>query len=208
MNSQVDTLEPSGPAPRVIVFKPADREHLFAKFKLKGAWVKRATPFTPGQEEEARAFGVKLYAAALVPERLTVREWSRRWLAQRTVDDVDNDESRLRNHVLPAIGEMLLAEVRPAQLVDVVEKLKEHHAPRTIRNVYSVIKAMYRDAVIQDLLTRQDDPCILTARQLGKLRDKDLGWRQEAVFARQELELLLESTPCPRRGPHVLLLSG
>ena len=62
-------------------------------------------------------------------------------------------------------------------------------------NVYSVVKALFRGARIDDLVV--SDPCILTARQLGKLRDKDLGWRAEAVFTRGELLTLLTDPRIP-----------
>jgi integrase len=194
---------------RVSIFQPAGRPNLFAKFKLNGQWVKRATPFKPGEEARAEAWAlVKQHEEAV----LTVRAWSVRWLAERRVSgirDADNDNSRLNLHILPAIGDMALDEVRPKHIVDIVDKLKrEGRAPRTVRNVYSVIKALFRDARIQDLC--KTDPCILGHRQLGKLRDKDLGWRAGAVFSREELALLVgdERIPNDRRLLYGLLGLG
>ena len=84
---------------------------------------------------------------------VTVRAWARVWLAARKGADRANDETRLRLHVLPIIGELELTEVRPRHIIDIVERLKIGHAPRTVRNTYSALRAMFRDAAIHDLMS-------------------------------------------------------
>jgi len=91
-----------------------------------------------------------------------------------------------------------------------VERLRRAgKAPRTIRNVYSVVKALFRDARIADVLTAPD-PCILTHRQLGKVRDAPGFRRAAAVYTREELEALIYDTRLPedRRAWYALLGVG
>jgi integrase len=105
---------------------------------------------------------------------------------------------------------MPLDEVRPRHLVSVVDRLKvAGRAPRTVRNVYSVVKAMFRDARIADVLTAPD-PCILTHRQLGRVRDAKPGWRPTARYTREELEALIADPRIPddRRVWYALLGVG
>jgi hypothetical protein len=79
------------PDTSVIVFKPADKHHLNVKFKLRGKWVKRSTPYKPGQEAQAQAHGLKFIRQEAAAVNPTVREWSKRWLDKRDIQDVNND---------------------------------------------------------------------------------------------------------------------
>jgi integrase len=187
----------------------------------RGAWVQRATPFridVPGDEQRALALLVEVRAKLQATQGLTdetglvtVRAWSKKWLIDRRasgVRDVDNDESRLDLHVLAHIGEMPLAEVRARHLVELFGAMKKAElAPKTIWNTYSTVKAMWRDARIADVLTDSPDPCILTHRQLGKVRDARPGWREAAVYTRDELEQLIGDprVPMDRRVLYGLL---
>src|SRR5574340_821064 len=47
---------------------------------------------------------------------LTGERWGERWLKTRDNRDAENDEARLRLHVYPSIGGLLLAEVEPRHL--------------------------------------------------------------------------------------------
>ncbi|HYO71211.1 MAG TPA: hypothetical protein VEU33_34535 [Archangium sp.] len=62
-------------------------------------------------------------------------------------------------------------------------------APKTVHNIYGVLKALFRDAHLADLVTAS--PCILTRHQLGENVDKDPTWRATTVFTRNELEMLI-----------------
>lgn len=183
-----------------------------------GKWRQRTTGLedTPENWKKAEALlaevRVGLKAREDVGESgpVTVKAWGARWLKGRTGPDASNDEARLRLHVYPVIGAMPLDEVRPRHLVEVVETLRATgHAPRTIRNVYSVIKAMFRDARIADVLQAQD-PCILTHRQLGKVRDSTKFKRAEAVYTADELAALVSDPRLPhdRRVWYALLGIG
>jgi integrase len=153
----------------------------------------------------------------------SVASWLEEWLVGRRarVKDATNDEQRLRTHVLPVrlsenstltVSDLLLTEVEPSHLVRVMEECdKAGLAPRTKRNVYSVMKAMFRDARIAiPGLFRMPDPCILTFRQYGSAEDKDPGWRPTARFTAEELAALIHDPriPMDRRVQYALMSVG
>lgn len=185
---------------------------------VTGRWRQRTTGLedTPANRAKAGALlaevraGLKAREDVGSPGPVTVRSWGARWLTGRTSPDATNDAARLRLHVYPVIGPMPLDEVRPRHLVEVVDRLKAAgRAPRTVRNVYSVVKAMFRDARIADVLTAAD-PCILTHRQLGKIRDASTFKRAEAVYTADELAALVSDPRIPqdRRVWYALLGLG
>ena len=116
---------------------------------------------------------------------VTVAAYAREWLAERRtlVADAGNDEARLKYHIIPAIGGLLLEEVRPRHLVEMIRSLRNSGklAPKSIYNVYSTLKALFRDAKIADLIVG-DLPTILTKCQLGDSCDKDPEWRATARY--------------------------
>lgn len=167
----------------------------------------RPIGFEIGQEKQAREALRQLEdrIAANVefsePEKgpVTVARFVQCWLEQRQglVADWKTDESRLRHHVLPHLGEMALEDVRPRHLVDLFRKLRVQGtvAPKTLHNIYGVLKALFRDAHLVDLVTTS--PCILTEHQLGENVDKDPAWRTTAVYTRDELEALIADPRIP-----------
>jgi hypothetical protein len=55
-----------------------------------------------------------------------VRAFVADWIAKRRERGLDwkNDESRLKHHVLPELGDLLLVEVRARHVVDLFHKLR------------------------------------------------------------------------------------
>lgn len=194
------------------------RGWLRLQVRVDGRWRQKAVNLPDTPENRAKAeellaelrVGLKAREDVGSSSPVTVRSWGAKWLKGRTGPDHDNDEARLRLHVYPRLGALPLDEVRPRHIVEVVDALKAAgKAPRTIRNVYSVVKAMFRDARIADVLTAPE-PCILTHRQLGKVRDSPGFKRAEAVFGADELAALLgdERIPVDRRVWYALLGLG
>ncbi len=74
-----------------------------------------------------------------------------------------------------------------------------------MRNVYSTVRSLFRDAAIADLITAT--PCVLTKRQIGAVHDAHSDWRRGAVFTRDELERLIsdERIGVDRRVLYALL---
>jgi integrase len=121
---------------------------------------------------------------------VTVARWIAKWEKTRTHADAGNEKQRLRDHVTPVIGPMPLGEVRPRHIAEVVLRLRaEGKAPKTIRNVYTAITALFRSAQLHDLV--EASPCILRRQELGEIEDSKQGWRATAVYNRNELERLI-----------------
>lgn len=183
-----------------------------------GAWVQRAVGLadTPENRRQAERLLTDVRRQMQALERatdgeggtLTVERWGERWLRTRDNRDAENDAARLRLHVFPEIGALPLADVEPRHLA-ALAKAWQAKAPRTRRNIYSVLKAMFRDARIEGVLSGPD-PCILTHRQLGRVRDSAGFVRREARFTREELEALIgdERIPPDRRVWYALLGLG
>src|SRR5216683_158124 len=181
-----------------------------------GEWKNLPTRYRVGEEQSAATL------RRLTQERLdagqdidtasggipTVQAFGRVFLEKRRlvgVRSVGNDESRLRTHVFPSIGAMKLDEVEARHVAELIERVRaSRRAPRTVRNIYSVVRALFRDAQIAGYV--QANPCILTHYQLGKVRDAKKGWRAGALFSREELQALIsdERVPADRRVLYAL----
>lgn len=146
-------------------------------------------------------------------ETLTVGEYIERWIARRREAGVltwDKEADRLRRFVVPVLGEKKLGDVkRPdvVALVAEVSKAKIKNAkkgeeprtisPRSILHVYSALRTMYADAVVDELVAAS--PCTLRTKrgELPTKKDRDPTWRARAVFTREEAETLLSSEIVP-----------
>lgn len=178
------------------------RGRLWARVKDGKRWIGRATPYLEGQEAAAQRFADELQrlldaesvAAATAPRDLTVEAYAREWIASRRkrgIRSVNDDEARLAIHVLPAIGNLRLAEMRPRNVRSLVQALRERGtlAPRTVRNVYGVLRTMLSDAQADELIAL--DPCRLKRGDLPPNVDADPSWRAGATFTRAEVGTLL-----------------
>jgi len=111
---------------------------------------------------EAREVADRSRGSWVDPRRssVTVGEWAAEWLrsnpAKRS-SSLARDESVLRLHVLPALGNRQLAAVTPAEVQRLVNTWAQRAAPRTVRRQYDVIRALMRAAVESDRLVRS--PC-------------------------------------------------
>jgi integrase len=159
-----------------------------------------------GQEREARKLLEKIevqIAAGTAPAEsgpMTVERFGERWIAERKklgLRDVSTEEGRLRKHVYPRLGKMVLVDVRPRHLIAFFKELRTEGklAPRTIHHVYGTLRTLFRDARVEELV--DTSPCVLTKAQLGKNEDKDPEWRAGALFTREELEALISRDDIP-----------
>ncbi len=192
---------------------------LWLRFKgLDGKWTQSKTDFVVGQERQAREALRKLEHRIAAnhelgePEKgpVTVARYAERWLEGRRglLEDWKTDEGRLRIHVLPRIGNMPLEDVRPRHLIELFAKLRLDGslAPKTIHNVYGVVRAMFRDALLAELVSTS--PCVLTKHQLGENVDKDPTWRMTALYTRDELEMLISDPRIPADRQVLYALEG
>lgn len=220
-------------------FVPTGKRHFYIKVPIAQGAPQKKVP-TPFRADDPQTYTENFAKAQALQKDLifrfkrdqeiktpgsvkTVASWVDEWLVDRRtrVKDATNDEQRLRAHVLPVkvsnhgvvtIGDLRLTEVEPSHLVTVMNECdKTGLAPRTKRNVYSVMKALFRDARIAiPGLFRMPDPCILTFRQYGSAEDKDPGWRPTARFTAEELAALIfdPRIPMDRRVQYALMSVG
>jgi integrase len=110
-----------------------------------------------------------------------------------------DDETRIRKHVLPRLGHLPLADIRPRHIKDLAMQLiSTDLAPRTVRHIYSVTHTMMEDAVLDELI--DNNPCVLKkGKGLPKIVDKDPTWRSQAVFTRDEVITLTTNSLIPEQ---------
>jgi integrase len=207
---------------------------LWIRFRdVGGKWRDASTGYNVGQEELARATLDEVLArvraapssASAPNQTLTVRAYAELWLSKRETETAADDRGRLYNHILPALGHIPIAELRPRQVRAFVDELtrkrrqgnrrkdgsqvptEELLAPRTVRHIYGTLRAMMNDAVADELIA--SSPCVLKD-ELPAKRDKDRTWRRTAVFTRDEVETIISarSTPHDRRVLASLMFLG
>ena len=121
-----------------------------------------------------------------------------------------DDATRLRLHVLPRMGDLVLAEVRPRHVRELVESLRQTKlAPRSQLHVHGVVRAMMQSAVRDELIP--SNPCVLGRESLPLKADKDPALRWRVYDRRQEPSAgsaftpRTASRPSARRASHVTL---
>jgi len=178
-------------------------------------WKLQSTPFRIGEEDQAKRLqkktqeqidaGLEMGAAPGAPP--TVQSFGKKFIEDRNTRTVRDDESRLRTWVYPAIGDMLIADVRARHVKSMIDKARLHDlAPRSVINIYSVVRALFREAVIAGLIDAS--PCILTHHHIGKKRDKVKGWREGAIYSESELAALIWDGRVPQDRRVLYAIAG
>ncbi len=173
-------------------------DKLWARLKDEtGKWVARPTPYSVGQEREAKRYvtaaqkAIDARTATGASPVLTVRQFATTWLAKRTNVTASDDRARITNHVAPRIGSMPIAEVRPRHIDDLIMALRDEGklAPRTIRSISGLLHTLFKRALKEELIAV--NPVQMERGILPKKVDKDPTWRHEAIYTRTEAEQLL-----------------
>lgn len=179
------------------------RKKWWCRLKIGGAWKGKPTPYSIAEPREKAlryAQTAQKQIDARVAGALTVTQYATKWIAARRnrgIASVGDDDGRITNHVLPVIGAMLMRDVKPRHLRDLVRALVRlgELAPRTIINVYGVTSTMFRDAVIDEVI--ETSPCVLQRGELPAKVDKDSEWRSLATYAESEVHALVCSPLIP-----------
>jgi integrase len=124
--------------------------------------------------------------------RANVKTWATTWLAKRTVRAADIERGQIRDHVLTRewFASLQLRDVRPRHMIRLVEELKD--APRkrrpgtlsqkSVSNVIGILRTMFRDAVIQELMD-QNPVAALPRGMLSRKGQKREPYQLEDVRA-------------------------
>ena len=121
----------------------------------------------------------------------TIATYAERWIELRRregVRTVEREHAMLRDHVLPTLGGVRLAELRPRDVAELVRHLVAASglAPKSIRNVHSVLSAMLSRARFDELIA--DNP----AKGLPKgFLPKNVRRREVSPWTRDEIERLI-----------------
>ena len=133
---------------------------------------------------------------------VTVAAYALTWGQKRTNKTADDDRARLRDHVIPHIGHMRLADVEPPTIRDLIAKLVKLGAiePATIHNVYGTVSTMFRTAVFEKLIPAT--PCVLLKGMLPAVPKKP-----KSIYEKPDLLALVtcERIPLDRRTFYALL---
>jgi integrase len=121
-------------------------------------------------------------APTQAPAGETVKAYADRWLderAARGLASVDDDRQRVRDHIAPALGTLLVAHVTKLDLRLLVQALDDKVragalAWKTAHHIWALTRTMFGDACSSkraDLVAREDDP---TDKVEGPDRGDDL----------------------------------
>lgn len=145
--------------------------------------------------------------------RTTVVAYARVWIATQRYESAPKDAARIENYLARApLGAVPIGEVRPRHLKAFVAWLQEQTvdgdeemAPRTVRNIYDVVRRALNSARVDELLLT--DPCGPLRGILPTIEDKDPEAREGWEFTRAEVETLISDArvPAPRRVVYALL---
>jgi len=87
----------------------------------------------------------------------TVAAYAALWLAKRSNRAADLDRVAMAGHVLSRawFARLPMVEVRPKKILRLIEELKAEGklAPKTITNVLALVRVMFRDAAIEDVVS-------------------------------------------------------
>jgi integrase len=127
---------------------------------------------------------------------VTFEEVAMTWLAgdpTKRGSGLARDESIVRNHLLPAIGDRPLGSLTPRDVQNLVTSWSRQAAPRSVRRQYGVLTAILNQAVESDLISRTPargvrlprltetrKPHVVSAGELATLADA-LGPRYSAM---------------------------
>jgi len=203
---------------------------LWCRVKDGARWVRMPTPYRIGDEAKARRFADRAQEALAAKHAvvtigpLTVAAYADRWLtARRDLHAATlarylatgsgsvqhrghkTEEGRMRLHILPHLGSMLLADVRPRHLATWIHALRTTTtlAPHTIHSVYGLAGSMFRDAAIAGHVDAT--PAILTSAQLGE----DVGSVEGAGrYTREQLATMIGSVALPEHARVFVALGG
>ena len=89
---------------------------------------------------------------------VTVAEWLEEWRASHSLHKrpttLVRDESAIRRHLVPRLGDIQLAKLRQTDVQAFVADLRREVGPGTTRSIYGVLRAALNAAVNAELLAR------------------------------------------------------
>lgn len=143
----------------------------------------------------------------------TVAEYSKRWLDERAavgLTSVVDDRQRMRDHVLPVIGELEIAKVKRGDLRSLVAKLDDKVRAgelgwNTARKCWAIARTLFKDSCASkrsDLVAREDDPS-------DKVRGPEVGDHRERTYLYpSEFQKLIRCAGVPEQWRRLYALAA
>jgi len=133
------------------------------QFQGRAVWEKSGTDLREAQRLDARRKR-ELKSGTYEPRKIrrlpTVAEYVDDWGPRRLNAAGDDDRRNLARFTADRdFAGMLLEDVRPRHVIDRLKALRGKVSEKTLRNAYGVLRTMYRDAVIDELVLA--NPCVL-----------------------------------------------
>ncbi|MBI5511413.1 MAG: tyrosine-type recombinase/integrase [Deltaproteobacteria bacterium] len=144
-----------------------------------------SVPEPKGTEEAARLLGV------------TLIEFARSWIATQRYESAPKDTRVIEHYLAPApVAAMPVGDLKPKHILAFIRWLQDRPserggtlAPRSVRNVYDVVRRALDAAVIEELLPA--NPCAPIRGRLPAIEDKDPLARQGWLYQRDEIVRLV-----------------
>lgn len=147
----------------------------------------------------------------------TVLEHARAWIKTERYESAPKDAANIERYLAKSeFGAMPVTDVRAKHVLAFIRWLGELPsqrggtlAPRSVRNIYDVVRRSLDAAVIEELLTA--NPCHALHKKLPPIEDKVPGARQGWIYTRDEVERLIADPallPDRRVSYAILFLTG
>ncbi len=116
--------------------------------------------------------------------RVTLRAYAEGWLAANTSDPLTREglESRLRLHVLPALGDYQLRALKPSVIRSWVHGLQAELIPAYVKVIHAALSSILR-AAVEDGLIAKSPASAASARPPAAPQTKVIPWTAEQVAA-------------------------
>ena len=114
-------------------------------------------------EDEAREWLVVARGRAVgarAARRLTVEEYTRRWLGEfiDTAADVDRYRRDMAEHIVPNLGHRPLVEVTPAAIAELLDQVRADASPHIAKQLRETLRELFTDAAADGLIDRSPVP--------------------------------------------------
>lgn len=101
-----------------------------------------------------------------------------------------------------------MAGVTRKMIQDLAAQWRKNFAPRTVRNLHTLVRGMFADAIDEGLV--ETNPAEIHVKHLGRSGDADPDWRATALYTREEAMALMTDPRLPpdRRVLHAIAALG
>lgn len=85
------------------------------------------------------------------PGNLTIKDHFPQWIARikedRSPATIEGYQIAIYKHIIPVLGKLKAAKVRPATIQAFVDQMKAHLSPKSIKNIHGVLRAGFEELV-------------------------------------------------------------